>query len=58
MNREEANFSVNFAPFITERNVCHLMEELAEADRHLAQNVNAKLIFFDLALRITTLLKK
>ena len=58
MNREETNFSVNFAPFITERNVFDLMEELTEADRHLAQNVNAKMVFFDLALRITALLKK
>ena len=58
MNPEEANFSVNFAPFINERNVYDLMEELAEADRHLAQNVNAKMIFFDLTLRITTLIKQ
>jgi DNA polymerase-3 subunit delta' len=58
MNREEINFSVNFAPFITERNVFDLMGELTEADRHLAQNVNAKMIFFDLALRITALLKQ
>jgi DNA polymerase-3 subunit delta' len=34
------------------------MDELTEADRHLAQNVNAKMVFFDLALRITALLKK
>ena len=58
MNREEVNFSVNFAPYVNERNVFALMEELTEADRHLAQNVNAKMVFFDLALRITTLLKK
>jgi len=58
MNQEEENFSVNFAPFITEKNVFDLMEVFAEADRHLAQNVNAKMVFFDVALRITTLLKK
>ena len=58
MNQDEANFSINFAPFITERNVFDLMYELTEADRHLAQNVNAKMVFFDLVLRITTLLKK
>ena len=58
MNREEVNFAANFAPFINERNVFDLMEELTQADRHLAQNVNAKMVFFDLALRITTLLKQ
>ena len=58
MNQEETNFSINFAQFINERNVYDLIDELAEADRHLAQNVNPKMIFFDLALRITTVLKK
>ena len=58
MNKEEAGFSVNFAPFINERNVFDLIAELTEADRHLAQNVNVKMVYFDLALRITTLLKK
>ena len=32
--------------------------ELADAERHIAQNGNAKMIFFDLTLRITVLLKK
>jgi DNA polymerase-3 subunit delta' len=58
MNREEADFSVNFAPFINERNVFDLMEELTQVDRHLAQNVNPKMVFFDLALRITALLRQ
>ena len=58
MNRDETDFSINFSPFINEGNVYDLMEKLAEADKHLAQNVNAKMIFFDLALCITVLLKK
>jgi len=57
MNQKESDFSVNFARFINERNVFGLMEELTEADRHLVQNVNAKMVFFDVALRITTLLR-
>ena len=58
MNQEEVDFSIKFAPFINERNVFDLMDELTEADRQIAQNVNAKMIFFDLVLRITVLLIK
>lgn len=58
MSTDEANFSTKFAPFINERNVAELMEELAKAERHITQNVNAKMVFFDLALRITVLIKR
>ncbi|MDL2255989.1 DNA polymerase III subunit delta, partial [Parabacteroides sp. OttesenSCG-928-K15] len=58
MNKEEGSFAVNFSPFVNERNVFELMEELAIAERHITQNVNAKMVFFDLGLRITVLIKK
>ena len=58
MNRDEATFSVRFSPFVNERNVFGLMEELELAERQITQNVNAKMVFFDLALRITVLIKK
>ncbi len=58
MNKEEAGFAVNFSPFVNERNVFDLIEELAKAEQHIAQNVNAKMVFFDLGLRITVLIKK
>lgn len=58
MNKEEAGFATNFAPFVNERNVFELMEELAKAEQHIGQNVNAKMVFFDLGLRITVLIKK
>jgi DNA polymerase-3 subunit delta' len=34
------------------------MEELSKAEKHIGQNVNAKMVFFDLALRLTVLLKR
>lgn len=58
MNREEATFAAKFASFITERNVFDFMEELTEAERQIAQNVNPKMIFYDLALRFAVLLRK
>ncbi|MDR0750093.1 MAG: DNA polymerase III subunit delta [Tannerellaceae bacterium] len=58
MNRKEAEFAVKFAPFVNERNVFELMDELAKAERHITQNVNAKMVFFDLALRITVFIRR
>lgn len=58
MNLDEAGFSAKFAPFVNERNVFDLMDELAKAELHIGQNVNAKMVFFDLSLRITVLIKR
>ena len=54
-NDEEA-FSTRFAPFINERNVMEIMNELNEAQRHIEQNVNAKMVFFDFSLKMIVLL--
>ncbi len=58
MNREEADFSVRFARFVNERNVIGIMDELAAAQRDIAQNVNPKMVFFDFALKMIVLLKQ
>jgi len=54
----EAEFSQRFSPFINERNVEDLMNEFALAERQIEQNVNAKMIFFDLTLKVIMLLKR
>ncbi|NDV45921.1 DNA polymerase III subunit delta [Paludibacter sp. 221] len=54
----EDNFSQKFSPFINERNVEDLVSEFALAERQIEQNVNAKMIFFDLVLKIIMLLKR
>ncbi len=54
----EADFSQRFSPFINERNVEDLMTEFALAERQIEQNVNAKMIFFDLTLKVIMLLKR
>ncbi len=58
MNLQESAFAVKFSPFVNERNVIDLMDELAKAEQHISQNVNAKMVFFDLALKITVLIKR
>lgn len=58
MAQDEANFGIRFAPFINERNITGFMNELALAERHIEQNVNAKMVFFDICLKITMLIKQ
>lgn len=56
MNRQESAFSTKFARFINERNVIKIMNELDLAQRDIEQNVNAKMVFFDFALKMIVLL--
>lgn len=58
MNLEEQNFTSRFAPFVNEGNAMGIMQELSEAQIHIEQNVNAKMVFFDLALKMIVLLIK
>lgn len=55
---EEEAFSTRFAPFINERNVIGIMDELSDAERDIEQNVSARMVFFDLALKMTMLIKQ
>lgn len=57
MTPGENAFSQRFAPFVNERNIEGIMEELGLAEQHIGQNVNAKMVFFDLALKFIMLLK-
>ena len=56
LDNDEEAFSTRFAPFINERNVMEIMNELSEAQRHIEQNVNAKMVFFDFSLKMIVLL--
>jgi DNA polymerase III, gamma/tau subunits len=58
MNIEEAGFATKFSPYVNNRNVIDIMEEISKAEHHISQNVNAKMVFFDLSLRLTVLIKK
>lgn len=55
---DEEKFSSNFHPFINESNVIGLMDEFDLAEAHIGQNINAKMVFFDLALKTIMLLLK
>ncbi len=54
----EKQFSVKFAPFIHANNVEDIMNEFALAQQQIEQNGNAKIIFFDMCLKIIVYLKR
>lgn len=54
---EEASFSGKFHPFITPLNVYPLTEEFNQVYSHIEANGNAKIIFLDLALKVTRLIR-
>lgn len=56
MTMEEENFSKKFSPFINEANVAEISELLERAGRDIGQNANAKIVFYDLALKMIVLL--
>lgn len=58
LSQREADFSRNFARFVNERNVMGIMNELSLAQRDIAQNVSARMVFFDLAIKMIMLLLK
>ena len=58
LTREEEAFSTRFSPFINERNVEGIAGELQRASADIAGNGNAKLILFDLTIRLAILIRK
>lgn len=54
----EKEFSDKFHPFINERNISALTKTLNEAHYHIERNGNARIIFFDLCLKLIVLLRK
>ncbi len=58
MTLEEENFAKNFARFINEANVIEINELFQRAYRDIGQNANAKIVFYDIALKLIVLLLK
>lgn len=58
MNPDEERFAVKFSPFINERNIFSVSALFEEAEMHITQNVNPKMVFFDMALRMIVEMKQ
>jgi DNA polymerase-3 subunit delta' len=54
----EKAFALKFSPFINHLNVEDIMLELEAAHRSVGQNVNNKILFFELSMRIFRLLNR
>jgi DNA polymerase-3 subunit delta' len=54
---EEAEFSSKFHPFINNENIYPLVDEFNLAYSHIEANGYAKIIFLDLALKVTKLIR-
>jgi DNA polymerase III subunit delta' len=58
MNDQEEEFSKRFSPFINERNIQELTEVFETAFAHVGSNGNPRIIFTDVAFKITKLIRK
>lgn len=56
MTNVETDFARNFARFINEANVVEINNLLDRCQRDIAQNANAKIVFYDMALKMIILL--
>ncbi len=57
LNRTEAQFSKNFARFISENNAERIIAEMDRAATDIAGNANGKIVNFDLAIKMIILIK-
>lgn len=58
LRNEERAFLDKFARFINNQNITELMEEFNQAYYHLDRNANPKILFTDLVIKLTKLIKK
>ena len=58
LSKSEREFVVKFFPFINEKNVIDMIELFDRSRRDIAGNGNAKIIFFDLAVRVIMLIRR
>lgn len=54
---EELEFTPNFAPFVTGNNIIALSDEFNRAIQDIERNANGRIVFLDLALKLSTLIK-
>lgn len=58
MTADEQEFAANFSRYVNERNVVEMMELLQRAIREVGQNVNGKMVLFNMTLQMIILLRR
>jgi len=54
---DELKFATDFSPFINSHNTVQIIKEFNEAIFHIERNANPKILFMDLSLKMTELIK-
>jgi DNA polymerase-3 subunit delta' len=57
INDEEQTFTPNFAPFVHGRNIVQLAAEINKAIQDIERNVNGRIVFLDMSLKLASLIK-
>ena len=57
VDEKENEFAKKFSPFINEKNVMFLYKEFDKSYRDISMNGNAKLVFIDLGLKVSKLIR-
>lgn len=58
MDAEEESFSRNFAPYVNERNAESFLRLLTDAYTDIAGNASAKVVCFDVAVKVSILIRR
>lgn len=58
LTREEEQFSQKFHPFINGRNIIAITNEFDQASSDIERNANARIVLFDMALKIVKQIRK
>lgn len=58
LSNDERKFLEKFARFINNQNITELLSEFNDAHYHLERNANSKILFSDLLIKLTKLIKK
>ncbi len=58
LSGEEFDFVKKFSPFINMKNIEAIINEINKAFYHIERNVNQKIVFIDLSLKMNALLRK
>jgi len=58
ISKDERDFMPNFAPFINGKNVMRIRDEFTNAITDIERNGNGRIVFLDMALKLSALIKK
>lgn len=58
MTKEQEDFAKKFAPFINENNIIGMYELYQRLIREIGQNASAKILFFDLTMKMAVMIHK